>query len=89
MELRKWKAEAKSRRLELKGWRTRVMQLDRRAMVEPEDWRTKIELGVWKPNAEPQRGRTMMELEGWRTPVEPKEWRAQPHVPKSVLETRR
>lgn len=28
-------------------------------------------------------------LEGWRTPVEPKDWRAQPHVPKSVLEPRR
>lgn len=89
MELRRRKAEAESRRLELKGWRTRVMPLDRRAMVEPEDPRTKIELGVWKTNAEPQGGRTMTELEGWRTPVEPKEWRAQPQALKSVLEPRR
>lgn len=55
MELRRQKAEAESRRLEtkveLKGWRTRVMPLDRRAMLEPEDPRTKIELGVWKTNA--------------------------------------
>lgn len=58
------KAEPESRRLELKGWRTRVMPLDRRAMVELEDRRTKIELGVWKTNAEPQRGRTTTELEG-------------------------
>ncbi|KAL0153264.1 hypothetical protein M9458_051439, partial [Cirrhinus mrigala] len=48
--------------MELQGWTTRVMLLNQRAKVEPEDMQSDVE---------PMGMRMMVELEGRRTQVEP------------------